>query len=168
MRNEPLPQSARVPIQLLSVNRSARFLFARAMKGLGPFAFPPSSLERIEMRATKRWVTAVDDWRRHQPDRPSRGEAIRRLVEQSLVASKPARRPDQNARAAAASYAEHAAGEAIDRTQEHGPIPGDQSRAQETPDEDPARAGETRPIEALNRRPAGAPNVEQEEPDRSG
>ena len=103
MRNEPLPQSARVPIQLLSVNRSARFLFARAMKGLGPFAFPPSSLERIEMRATKRWVTAVDDWRRHQPDRPSRGEAIRRLVEQSLVASKPARRPDQNARAAAAS-----------------------------------------------------------------
>ena len=71
------------------------------------------------MRATKPWVTAVDDWRRHQPDRPSRGEAIRRLVEQSLVASKPARRPDQNARAAAASYAEHAAGEAIDRTQEH-------------------------------------------------
>jgi hypothetical protein len=71
------------------------------------------------MRATKPWVTAVDDWRRHQSDLPSRGEAIRRLVEQSFAASKPAKRPDQNARDAAASYAEHAAGEAIDRTQEH-------------------------------------------------
>jgi hypothetical protein len=64
-------------------------------------------------------VTAVDEWRRRQPDLPSRGEAIRRLVEQSLAATKPARRPDRDARAAAASYAEHAAGEAIDRSQKH-------------------------------------------------
>ena len=71
------------------------------------------------MRATKRWVTALDEWRRHQPDLPSRDEAIRRLVEQSLAASRPARRPDPNARAASASYAEHAAGEAIDRSQKH-------------------------------------------------
>ena len=64
-------------------------------------------------------MTGVDAWRRHQPDLPSRGEAIRRLVEQALGASKSTGRPDSKARAEAASYAEQAAGEAIDRTQRH-------------------------------------------------
>src|SRR5215203_6069088 len=43
----------------------------------------PSLSERFEMRATEAWLAAVDDWRRTQPDLPSRGEAIRRLVEQA-------------------------------------------------------------------------------------
>jgi len=40
---------------------------------------------RFEMRANKRWVAAVDNWRREQPDLPSRAEAIRRLVERGLA-----------------------------------------------------------------------------------
>ena len=36
------------------------------------------------MRATDSWLYQVDEWRREQPDRPSRGEAIRRLVELCL------------------------------------------------------------------------------------
>ena len=39
---------------------------------------------RFEMRATKSWVEALDNWRRQQPDIPSRAEAIRRLVEKGL------------------------------------------------------------------------------------
>jgi len=39
---------------------------------------------RFEMRATDSWIKLVDDWRRQQPDLPSRAEAIRRLVEQAL------------------------------------------------------------------------------------
>jgi metal-responsive CopG/Arc/MetJ family transcriptional regulator len=31
-------------------------------------------------------LAAVDDWRRQQPDLPSRSEAIRRLVERGLKA----------------------------------------------------------------------------------
>jgi hypothetical protein len=30
-------------------------------------------------------LTAIDDWRREQPDLPPRGEAIRRLVEIGLA-----------------------------------------------------------------------------------
>jgi hypothetical protein len=36
-------------------------------------------------------LTAVDDWRRLQPDLPSRGEAIRRLVGLGLKAKEKAR-----------------------------------------------------------------------------
>ena len=39
---------------------------------------------RFEMRASEKWIAAVDDWRRMQPDIPSRAEAIRRLVTQSV------------------------------------------------------------------------------------
>ena len=39
---------------------------------------------RFEMRASDQWIKAVDDWRRQQPDLPSRAEAIRRLVEAAL------------------------------------------------------------------------------------
>jgi metal-responsive CopG/Arc/MetJ family transcriptional regulator len=42
--------------------------------------------ERLQMRVSRRFIRAVDDWRRHQPDIPSRSEAIRRLVEKSLEA----------------------------------------------------------------------------------
>ena len=33
-------------------------------------------------------LTAIDDWRRRQPDLPARGEAIRRLVELGLAKGK--------------------------------------------------------------------------------
>lgn len=43
---------------------------------------------RFEMRASEKWIVAVavavDDWRRKQPDIPSRAEAIRRLVNAGL------------------------------------------------------------------------------------
>jgi hypothetical protein len=41
---------------------------------------------RFEMRATEAWMRLIDDWRRQQPDLPSRAEAIRRLVEKALAA----------------------------------------------------------------------------------
>jgi hypothetical protein len=40
--------------------------------------------ERFEMRAPTALLRAVDDWRRRQPDLPSRSEAIRRLIEAGL------------------------------------------------------------------------------------
>lgn len=39
---------------------------------------------RFEMRASPAWLTKLDDWRRKEPDLPSRAEAIRRLVEKAL------------------------------------------------------------------------------------
>jgi hypothetical protein len=43
---------------------------------------------RFEMRASPVWLKALDDWRRVQPDLPSRAEAIRRLVDKGLEGSK--------------------------------------------------------------------------------
>lgn len=39
---------------------------------------------RFEMRSSPDWIAAVDDWRRKQKTIPSRAEAIRTLVSQSL------------------------------------------------------------------------------------
>jgi len=39
------------------------------------------------MRASPNFLKAIDEWRRKQPDLPSRNEAIMRLVEQSLLPS---------------------------------------------------------------------------------
>lgn len=39
-----------------------------------------------QMRVTEEWLAIIDDWRRQQPDLPSRAEAIRRLVEKALQA----------------------------------------------------------------------------------
>ena len=39
------------------------------------------------MRTSEEFLRAVDDWRRQQPDLPSRAEAIRRLVGAGLKAS---------------------------------------------------------------------------------
>jgi hypothetical protein len=44
--------------------------------------------ERFQMRVSPSFLKLIDDWRRKQPDLPSRAEAIRRLVEQA-IASKP-------------------------------------------------------------------------------
>lgn len=35
----------------------------------------------FQMRVSKAWLKSLDDWRRTQPDIPSRAEAVRRLVE---------------------------------------------------------------------------------------
>ena len=40
--------------------------------------------ERFEMRAPTDLLRKVDDWRRQEPDLPSRSEAIRRLIEAGL------------------------------------------------------------------------------------
>lgn len=41
--------------------------------------------ERFEMRLDEDAIKRIDDWRRSQPDLPSRAEAIRRLVDQALA-----------------------------------------------------------------------------------
>ncbi|MGA1851301.1 hypothetical protein VH570_10765 [Sphingobium sp. HT1-2] len=38
----------------------------------------------FQMRASPEWLQKIDDWRRQQPDIPSRAEAIRRLVDVGL------------------------------------------------------------------------------------
>jgi hypothetical protein len=40
--------------------------------------------ERFEMRVPTAFLKVVDDWRRKQPDLPSRAEAVRRLVEKAV------------------------------------------------------------------------------------
>jgi len=44
------------------------------------------------MRASDEWWRGVDDWRRLQPDMPTRAEAIRRLVVIGLRADPPTQR----------------------------------------------------------------------------
>jgi hypothetical protein len=44
--------------------------------------------ERFEMRVPASFLKMVDEWRRKQPELPSRAEAIRRLVELGLKAKK--------------------------------------------------------------------------------
>ena len=44
--------------------------------------------KQFNMRVTNEWLGKVDDWRRSQRDIPSRSEAIRRLVEVGIEASK--------------------------------------------------------------------------------
>ena len=45
----------------------------------------PGSTERFEMRVSKEFLAAIDEWRRHKSDLPSRAEAIRQLVERGLT-----------------------------------------------------------------------------------
>ena len=42
--------------------------------------------ERFQMRVSPSFLRLVDEWRRKQPDLPSRAEAIRRLVERGVNA----------------------------------------------------------------------------------
>lgn len=42
----------------------------------------------LQIRADIKFVEKLDDWRRAQPDLPSRAEAIRRLVEIALKGEK--------------------------------------------------------------------------------
>jgi hypothetical protein len=41
----------------------------------------------FQMRVTEEFLRTLDDWRRKQPDLPSRAESIRRLVDQAVKAS---------------------------------------------------------------------------------
>jgi hypothetical protein len=42
----------------------------------------------FQMRATEEFLRQIDDWRRQQPQLPSRAEAIRRLIEIGLKAAR--------------------------------------------------------------------------------
>lgn len=53
--------------------------------------------DRFEMRAPSSWLKAVDDWRRTQPDIPSRAEAIRRLVDAQLKRRERSKRREDEA-----------------------------------------------------------------------
>lgn len=41
--------------------------------------------QRLQLVISRRQIAAVDEWRRGQPDLPSRSEAIRRLVQLGLA-----------------------------------------------------------------------------------
>jgi hypothetical protein len=47
---------------------------------------PPGKVQdhAFQMRVSEQFLRTVDDWRRKQPDLPSRTEAIRRLVEKGI------------------------------------------------------------------------------------
>ncbi len=47
---------------------------------------PPGRVQDrpFQMRVTEDFLRMIDDWRRKQPDLPSRTEAIRRLVAQAV------------------------------------------------------------------------------------
>ena len=51
---------------------------------------PPGRMQDrpLQMRVSDDFIEAVDQWAARQPDRPSRSEAIRRLVEIGLGKSK--------------------------------------------------------------------------------
>lgn len=44
--------------------------------------------KKLNMVAPASWVKKIDDWRRNQPDLPSLSEAVRRLVDAGLEATK--------------------------------------------------------------------------------
>jgi aspartyl/asparaginyl beta-hydroxylase (cupin superfamily) len=59
---------------------------------------PPGKINDtpFQMRASKQFLKSVDKWRARQPDKPSRAEAIRRLVERGLAGSKSAKPHDES------------------------------------------------------------------------
>jgi hypothetical protein len=48
--------------------------------------------ERFQMRVSPSFLRLIDEWRRKQPDMPSRAETIRRLVELGVKAPAPKRK----------------------------------------------------------------------------
>jgi hypothetical protein len=46
-----------------------------------------SAVQRLQLIAPVDWLKRIDAWRRHQPNLPSRSEAIRTLVTQALDAT---------------------------------------------------------------------------------
>jgi hypothetical protein len=46
-----------------------------------------SAVKRLQLIAPVDWLKRIDAWRRHQPDLPTRSEAIRALVSAALDAA---------------------------------------------------------------------------------
>jgi hypothetical protein len=67
--------------------------------------------ERFEMRLDADMIERIDDWRRKQPDLPSRSAAILRLVEVGLAFGQPQRKTSKKA----AAKAREMASQEIDR-----------------------------------------------------
>jgi hypothetical protein len=67
--------------------------------------------ERFEMRFDVNMIERIDDWRRKQPDLPSRTAAIRHLIEVGLAVAQPQQKTSKKA----ASKASEMAGQEIDR-----------------------------------------------------
>ena len=44
--------------------------------------------KQFQMRASDEWLAALDDWRRQQPEIPSRADAIRILVNRAIELDK--------------------------------------------------------------------------------
>jgi hypothetical protein len=61
-----------------------------AKKAPAPSQFPAKLLVGF----TNEQMAALDEWRRHQPDLPSRSEALRRMLDERIAAdhTKPAKR----------------------------------------------------------------------------
>lgn len=57
-----------------------------------PPRLDPDPPVRLNILAPAKWVRAVDEWRRHQDDLPNLSEAIRRLVEVGMEATKRGKR----------------------------------------------------------------------------
>jgi hypothetical protein len=51
---------------------------------------PPGRIQDrvLQMRVSDEFIESIDEWRRKEPDLPSRAEAIRRLVELGLQAKR--------------------------------------------------------------------------------
>jgi hypothetical protein len=49
---------------------------------------PSVDSEAVNVRMERPQISQLDDWRRRQPDLPTRPEAIRRLIELGLEAAK--------------------------------------------------------------------------------
>jgi len=69
--------------------------------------------ERVAVRFHAEALASVDKWRLAQPDRPSRAEAIRRLIELGQTVSPVSSRKGTRQRAAGAAFAKKAAGDQI-------------------------------------------------------
>jgi hypothetical protein len=70
--------------------------------------------ERFEMRVPASFLEMIDDWRRIQPDLPSRAAAIRRLVELGLTLKTKAKQPSPRSAARAKELAAKAIDKMID------------------------------------------------------
>lgn len=55
--------------------------------------------ERMQMRMSKEFLRRLDNWRRQQPDIPSRSESVRRLVEVAFAAGQEPAEPAPIAKA---------------------------------------------------------------------
>jgi hypothetical protein len=60
---------------------------------------PPGRIQHhaFQMRVSDAFLRSVDAWRRKRPDKPSRAQAIRQLVEQALEGSQTNRAPSKTA-----------------------------------------------------------------------